>query len=1417
MTIHQLSLDLLGVYATERPVINIYYGNIKIGAAYAESTLGSYSFSIDTSSEFNSTLLRISFVNAGIETGRSAIISNVQIDNVDVSESSFAPLKNAAVNATSVTLTQDGFADYDASAELPDTILSAPPAASPTEHTLSMDIAGTFTTQKPILNIYYGNVKIGSVYATAVSTTVTFTIDTATPVVNSMLRISFANSGAELGRTAVITNVKIDSTNITESDFLPLKNAAVNPTTITLTQNGFADFDAASVLSGTIVSSPDINGTSGNDKLYGTDSPENINGLDGNDTLYGRAGNDTIYGGTGADVLLGELGNDTIFGEADNDKLYGGDGNDTLDGGLANDTLYGEAGNDTLYGGDGIDILLGGDGDDTLNGGLGDDSLYTNEGANDRAYGEDGNDKLYGGTGDNTLDGGAGNDIVKGYAGNDTIDGGAGDDIMNGDEGNDVIHGDDGNDKLYGADGDDTVSGGDGDDLVTGNVGSDTLTGDNGNDAMTGGDGNDTLNGGNDNDTVAGDDGDDIVDGDEGDDIVIGGFGADVLRGDGGNDVLYGGGLDGGDSGPLITANPGVIANSATQSFYKIITTGADWATASAAAAATTLNGVAGRLLVIETKAENDYIFSKIQAGGTSIWLGASDVTSEGAWAWNGGYGGQFAQGGSAVYGRYENFAAAEPNGGAGQNYLAMGAGSALDSWSDEDGTALYSYVIEWDFESVMTDASNDSMDGGAGDDLIYGNGGNDTLTGGAGNDTILGGTGRDNINAGDDDDTISLANGDFETGEVITGGLGTDTLLLTSAGTVDFTTGTLTGLETLSGSLGDDTVTVLATHAAGMFTSINLGIGADLLNVLASGDISAASLATFSGIETVNLVGTASNNTFTLTGAQLDAIILGAGTIDMGNGTDTINLNATSVDINILGTTDASIIGLEAISFSAAAAGVTITLSGQTEAFTITGSGYDDIIIAGTGADTIDAGAGNDTIRLANGAFGAGETISGGANTDAIVFTNATTVNFTTGTLSNIETITGFAGSDTITLQAAHVAGMLTSINMVSGTDVLNIIANGDISAATMATLTNVDTGNLIGTSGNNTITLTGAQLNAIIIGAGTINLGAGTDTINLTSTSTDLNTLGATNSSISGVEVISATSATAGVTIMLSAQSEAFTITGSAYNDIITGGTIADTISTGAGNDTIRLANGNFDAGESIDGGADTDTLLLTNASTMVFSSGTLTNIEILTGSAGNDTITMLATHLAGMFTTIDLVSGADILNILASGDISAATMATLNNVIIGNMTGTSGNDTITLTGAQLDAILIGSGTLNLSGGTDTINLTSTSADLNALSSAALSGVEVISAASAAASVTINLSVQTEAFTVVGSAYDDIITGGTIADNINAGDGNDIINIANNAFDTGEIIDGGDGNDTLVLTNATSVSLLFGNRYEY
>ena len=306
----------------------------------------------------------------------------------------------------------------------------------------------------------------------------------------------------------------------------------------------------------------------------------------------------------------------------------------------------------------------------------------------------------------------------------------------------------------------------------------------------------------------------------------------------------------------------------------------------------------------------------------------------------------------------------------------------------------------------------------------------------------------------------------------------------------------------------------------------------------------------TLSNIE--NVIGSAYNDTITGNSGN-NVLAGGAGNdaLDGGSGNDTLTGGAGDDTLDGGANTDMA-------DYSAASSSVTVDLFAGTATGdgsdtlanieNITGSGFNDILTGNSSVNVIDGGAGNDTINLANGDFATGESITGGSDTDSIVLTNATTVDFTTGTLATVETLTGStSANDTVTMLASHFAGMFTTIDLVSGTDVLNVVAAGDISAAIAATLSNIDTGNLIGTSGTDTITLTGSQLDGIIIGSGTIDLGAGSgDTITLTSTSSDLNTLGSTDASVQGVEAISAAGAGAGVTITLSGQTEGFTLPG-------------------------------------------------------------------------------------------------------------------------------------------------------------------------------------------------------------------------------------------------------------------------------
>ncbi len=87
--------------------------------------------------------------------------------------------------------------------------------------------------------------------------------------------------------------------------------------------------------------------------------------------------------------------------------------------------------------------------------------------------------------------------------GSQTFEGGSGNDVVFGERGNDILRGNGGDDRLYGGIGDDLLEGGQGDDLLAGGFGADTIDGQEGNDYVRGdgtidhihdsGGGNDTL------------------------------------------------------------------------------------------------------------------------------------------------------------------------------------------------------------------------------------------------------------------------------------------------------------------------------------------------------------------------------------------------------------------------------------------------------------------------------------------------------------------------------------------------------------------------------------------------------------------------------------------------------------------------------------------------------------------------------------------------------------------------------------------------------------------------------------------------------------------------------------------------------------------------------------------------------------
>ena len=163
-----------------------------------------------------------------------------------------------------------------------------------------------------------------------------------------------------------------------------------------------------------------------------------INGSAANQTLIGSTTKDIINGGAGDDEIHGRAGDDTLNGEDGSDTLFGNSGNDVLDGGTGGSNVD-VADYSEAAGGISVDLTqaieVSNDGDG------GQDTLIDIEviRATDNA------DVLKGDANVNTLDGRGGDDILEGAGGADNLIGGNDNDTfvynVSGDETGDIIDG----------------------------------------------------------------------------------------------------------------------------------------------------------------------------------------------------------------------------------------------------------------------------------------------------------------------------------------------------------------------------------------------------------------------------------------------------------------------------------------------------------------------------------------------------------------------------------------------------------------------------------------------------------------------------------------------------------------------------------------------------------------------------------------------------------------------------------------------------------------------------------------------------------------------------------------------------------------------------------------------------------------
>lgn len=192
-----------------------------------------------------------------------------------------------------------------------------------------------------------------------------------------------------------------------------------------LKQNGDADvIGDVNMLEGSLLQGDDridlMQGTTGDDFMYGFGARDVLIGGDGNDTLDGGASADLMIGGRGDDSYLVDDPEDQVFEFPDS-------GTDTVFT-RANYALPAFVENAVLIG-DAVAGVAGNELDNYLQGNGATNSLQGGDGA-DVLFGLGGNDYLLGGNGDDYMDGSSANDVLEGGQGYDLMTGGAGDDVF---------------------------------------------------------------------------------------------------------------------------------------------------------------------------------------------------------------------------------------------------------------------------------------------------------------------------------------------------------------------------------------------------------------------------------------------------------------------------------------------------------------------------------------------------------------------------------------------------------------------------------------------------------------------------------------------------------------------------------------------------------------------------------------------------------------------------------------------------------------------------------------------------------------------------------------------------------------------------------------------------------------------------
>ena len=1063
--------------------------------------------------------------------------------------------------------------------------------------------------------------------------------------------------------------------------------------------SSYADNFFSTTLNSTLTTRPSdtliINGGGGNDTIYGGGNADTLSGDDNDDTISGFAGADILTGGNGWDtvsyvydvagVKVNLASGISAYGQASGSATDSWGTTDTLSsfervlGSSYADTITGNSGSDDLRGNGGDDWLVMTSGNDTLYGGettetLGDtiDYFYaTSAGVNVdlstySSVGTDfGTDLIYevenvsGSLFADTVRGDGYANRLIGRTGNDTLVAGAGADVLYGDDNSAAsLDGTEtGNDSLLGEAGDDTLYGGLGDDSLWGGADNDTLYG---------GSGADYLNGGSGINTMQGNDGDDLF-------YLADATATNTITGGNNTDTL-----DFSAAASSVTVD---ISNSTSSQ------TSGGGGTLRLTDAIENVSGsdssdtITGNSLVNVISGGNgaDTIYGGL--GGDTIYGGAGNdriyadtlsgsITDTSINTIYGGEGSDLIWGSlgadviygddNGSYGTTSNDTIYAISGSDGSDYINGGQGvSDRVDYSAISNSYAINVTLNGSTNATVTISGGDNdtivniedFIGGLGNDTIRGDNADNYLSGSGGDDTLFGGGGNDVL-----DDRLGV--------NTFAGGAGNDTIIGTGNAANSWIDYSIDGINEGAYTDLSDTLAQHISNSRGndVITAIDHLTGSDYAD-------------TFYGNANVN----------TIEGGEGNDRIEGYGgndVLDGGGGEDTVRyyyenkINVTLAEGNV----DTTVQIYNGSSFGASGYVDTIrnfeniegsnstnstlngdTISGNSSNNSLWGYAGNDSLYGGGGDDYIDGGSDNDTIAGGDGA----DVIYGGNGND-VIRANATSYTGVNTGDHNHDTVYGGSGQDFIygAMDGDTLYG--NDASTVDGSDWLryNEYAGGiivDLSANTARDVSN-------------------AALTDTIYGFTHVLASSAYDNTVYGNTANNSVTFG------SGDDVYYASN--------LSSNASAN------YG--------SDIVDMSSGNDALYFYIAELTSGDTINAGANTDTLYFRDAGTISNTQfANISNLEIIQFSSSGNNVSNLdkndVTIIGGTgadtfnyslsaFDAHDILDGGDgvdTLNFLSAGTLTTAMLGSISHIEkiqLYNGTNTVTVDISTISGATL-----------------------------------------------------------------------------------------------------------------------------------